>query len=62
MGSPASLILEQLKKLGVSYIVTLPDKWTEELLTLARSDGDLVHVPVSREDEGVGICAAASPT
>lgn len=57
MGSPASLILEQLKKLGVSYIVTLPDKWTEELLTLARSDGDLVHVPVSREDEGVGICA-----
>lgn len=57
MGIPASLILEELKKLAVGYIVTLPDNWTKDLLALARSDNDIVHVPVSREDEGVGICA-----
>lgn len=57
MERPASLILEQLKKLGVKHIVTLPDNWTKELLVLASSDGDFVHIPVCREDEGVGICA-----
>ena len=56
MERPASLILDTLKKLGVNYIVTLPDNWLKELLVLADADGDITHIPIAREEEGVGIC------
>lgn len=57
MERPSHLVVDQLKKLGVKYVVSLPDNWIKELLDIISQDGDFVHVPVCREDEGVGICA-----
>lgn len=57
MERPAQLVADELKKLGIKYVVTLPDNWTKELLGIIREDGNFVQVPVAREDEGVGICA-----
>lgn len=56
MVNPPQLILNELKKNGIRFMVTLPDNWTKELLELIADDKDLVQVPVAREEEGVGIC------
>lgn len=53
----ARIIADQLKKLGIKYVVTLPDNWLKELLEIVSKDPDFHHVSVAREDEGVGICA-----
>ena len=57
MEKPARLVADELKKLGIKYVVTLPDNWIKELLEIISQDGNLTKVPVAREDEGVGICA-----
>ncbi len=58
--SGPELILEGLKEAGINLIATLPDINLRELLGLVESeDGSLVHVPLCREEEGIGICAGA---
>lgn len=56
MIEPAQLILDELKKNEIRFMVTVPDNWLKELLRLVANDKDLVQVPVAREEEGVGIC------
>lgn len=55
--SPSALIAHQLKGLGIRFVATLPDIWMKELLGIVSQDADFVNIPMSREDEGVGICA-----
>ncbi len=50
-------ILAGLKRAGVNLIATLPDINLFELLSLVEQDRDVVHVPLCREEEGIGICA-----
>lgn len=57
MTEPAQLIVDELKKNGIRFVVTLPDNWTAGLLAIIAEDRELVQVPVAREEEGVGICA-----
>ena len=57
MAQGPKLILEELKKCGIKYLATLPDNWLKEILELVASDPDFVHIPMAREDEGIGICA-----
>ncbi|MFQ5850867.1 MAG: thiamine pyrophosphate-binding protein [Candidatus Binatia bacterium] len=61
MGAPtgSKLILEGLKEAGVNLIATLPDINLSELLRLVESDGDIIHVPLCREEEGIGVCTGA---
>lgn len=61
-GSPPAIaehIVDALSRAGIDLIATLPDAWLTDLIeTLDRAPGmDLVRV--SREDEGIGICAGA---
>lgn len=50
-------ILNGLKKAGINLIATLPDINLFELLSIVAQDQDIMHVPLCREEEGIGICA-----
>lgn len=55
----AKTIVAGLKGAGINLIATLPDINLSDLLREVEEDSGLVHVPVCREEEGVGICAGA---
>jgi sulfopyruvate decarboxylase subunit alpha len=54
-----ALILDQLKRAGISLVASLPDQWLKDLIERCDADPDIRHVKLAREDEGVGICAGA---
>ncbi len=56
----ADKVVEEFKATGTRFIVTLPDSWLAELISLVERDPELRHVPVAREEEGVGICCGAA--
>ena len=55
----ATAILAGLKKAGVDFVATLPDEKMLELIRAVERDPELTHVPLCREEEGIGICAGA---
>ena len=57
--SGPKLILEGLKEAGIDLIATLPDINLRELLALVEADDRVVHVPLCREEEGIGVCTGA---
>jgi len=52
-------IYQGLKSAGIDFIVSVPCVNLGELLKLIEKDSDITHVPVTREEEGIGICAGA---
>jgi sulfopyruvate decarboxylase subunit alpha len=58
--TPSRRILDELKSQGFRLFCTLPDIWTTEIIELLRSDPEVIHVPLAREEEGIGICTGAS--
>ena len=57
----ASTILEEVKRVGVEYVITVPDRTTSESVLLAiEGDQDLRHIKVCKEDEAFGISAGLS--
>jgi len=57
--SAAQIILGGLKSAGINLIATLPDINLSQLLHEVEEDADVIHVPLCREEEGIGICAGA---
>ena len=55
----AAAILGGLKKAGIDFIATLPDEKMLELIRAVEKDTSIKHVPLCREEEGIGICAGA---
>ena len=55
----AKTILTGLKEAGINLIATLPDINLADLLREIEEDRDVTHVPLCREEEGIGICAGA---
>jgi len=55
----AAAIVAGLKKAGIDFVATLPEGKTFELTCAVERDNDLTHVPLCREEEGIGICAGA---
>jgi sulfopyruvate decarboxylase subunit alpha len=55
----AQTIVEGLKGAGINFIATLPDINLSDLLRAVEEDRDFIHVPLCREEEGIGICAGA---
>ena len=55
----AQTILQALRGAGINLVATLPDVNLSELLRVVEESRELVHVPVCREEEGIGICAGA---
>jgi sulfopyruvate decarboxylase subunit alpha len=55
----ATTIFNGLKAAGINLIATLPDINLAQLLREVEEDHDVIHVPLCREEEGMGICAGA---
>ena len=55
----ATALLSGLKKTGINFVATLPDEKMLDLIRAVEIDSDLKHVPLCREEEGIGICAGA---
>jgi sulfopyruvate decarboxylase subunit alpha len=55
----ATKIVDGIKQAGINFIATLPDVNLAQLLHVVDEDPDLLHVPLCREEEGIGICAGA---
>ena len=55
----AQTIVKALRGAGINLVATLPDINLAELLHAVDESRELVHVPVCREEEGIGICAGA---
>jgi sulfopyruvate decarboxylase subunit alpha len=53
----AKNILGGLKEAGINLIASLPDINLAQLLREIQEDRDILHVPLCREEEGIGICA-----
>jgi sulfopyruvate decarboxylase subunit alpha len=55
----AAVIIAGLKEAGIDFVATLPDEKIVEVIRAVASDPELRHVPLCREEEGIGICAGA---
>jgi sulfopyruvate decarboxylase subunit alpha len=55
----ARTIVDGLKEAGITLIASLPDINLAALLETIAQDRDVLHVPVCREEEGIGISAGA---
>jgi len=53
----AKIILAGLTQAGINLIASLPDINLAELLKAIGESENIIHVPVCREEEGIGICA-----
>src|SRR5664279_4466425 len=52
-------IYKALKNAGINFVVSLPCVNLGKLMEMVDCDRDIIHVPVTREEEGFGICAGA---
>ena len=48
-----------LKGAGINLVATLPDINLADFLSEVEEDREIIHVPLCREEEGIGICAGA---
>ncbi|HEY2988633.1 MAG TPA: thiamine pyrophosphate-binding protein [Candidatus Binatia bacterium] len=55
----AENVVAALKRARIDLVATLPDLKIVELVKKIDQDPDIKHVPLCREEEGVGICAGA---
>jgi sulfopyruvate decarboxylase subunit alpha len=57
--NPSLAVYQGMKRAGINFATSVPCVNLQELLALVGSDPDIIHLPVTREEEGVGICAGA---
>ena len=50
-------ILNSLREAGVDFVATLTEANLHELVVALAKEEGVHHVPVTREEEGIGICA-----
>lgn len=56
----AARIVDRLRAGGAGVAASLPDSWLSPLIDTVARTPEITHVRVTREDEGVAICAGAS--
>ena len=52
-------IFDGLKDVGIDFIVSVLCVNLSKLLDMIDEDEEITHIPVTREEEGIGICAGA---
>lgn len=57
--NPSIAVYRGLKNAGIDFATSVPCVNLQELLALVERDQEILHLPVTREEEGVGICAGA---
>ena len=55
----AQQIIAALKAAGVNLVSSVPDINMLQLINLLYEDKEITHVPVGREEEGIGVCTGA---
>ena len=55
----AKLLISEIKKAGINFMVCLPDSRLHEIYLLGRGDPHFQFVPATNEGEGVAIAAGA---
>ena len=53
------LILAGLKEARINLVASVPDINMLQLINLLHEDKEITHVPVGREEEGIGVCTGA---
>ena len=59
MMNPSHSIYRGMKRAGIDFVTSVPCVNLQQLLTQVGEDPEIIHVPVTREEEGVGLCAGA---
>jgi sulfopyruvate decarboxylase subunit alpha len=57
--TPSESIFKGIRDVGIDFIVSVPCANLKELIPMVDEAPDIIHLPVTREEEGVGICAGA---
>ena len=57
--NPSLAVYQGMKRAGINFATSVPCVNLQELLALVSDDPEIIHVPVTREEEGVGLCAGA---
>lgn len=57
--NPSLCVYSGIKSSGIDLVASVPCVNLRQLLKLINADSEIVHVPVTREEEGVGLCAGA---
>ena len=52
-------IIENLKKGGADFFLSVPCKLLANMITILEADKDIYYSAIPREEEGMGICAGA---
>ena len=52
-------IFDGLKDVGIDFVVSVPCVNLSKILDMLDEDPEITHIPVTREEEGIGICAGA---
>ena len=52
-------IFNALNDVGIDFVVSVPCVNLSRLLDMIDEDDEIIHIPVTREEEGIGICAGA---
>ena len=55
----ARLLVEEMKRAGIDFVVTLPDSGFRQVYEEVQKDPQIRFVPVCSEGEGVNLCAGA---
>ena len=53
-------LVDKLKSAGVNFFVSVPCKLLSGQIRLLEDDANVCYLPVTREEEGFGLCAGAS--
>ncbi len=52
-------VYDAMKEVGINFVVTLPCVNLGKIMDMVECDPGITHIPVTREEEGCGICAGA---
>lgn len=52
----ATVILDGLRYAGINMVASLPDGALVQVIEAIAGANDIVHVPLTREEEGTGVC------
>lgn len=55
----SQIIFDELIRFGVDFAASVPSTLFKNLLDMLEAEPRLLHVPVTREEEGVGVAAGA---
>ncbi len=55
----ANILLRSLQRAGVDFVASLPDAFLVHVIEGLDASNEFLHLPVTREEEGIGICTGA---